>query len=286
MVNLLNFEFGTATRIVFGRGKVRELANGIQGFGRRALVVTGRDVGRARPILDMVQSAGVATTAWSITGEPTVDSIRIGVAHALTEKCDFVISLGGGSAIDAGKAIAALLTNPGDVYDYLEVIGSCNAIRHAPAPFVAIPTTAGTGSEVTRNSVLGSPPHRVKVSLRSPWMLAKLALIDPELTDDLPPELTASTGLDAHTQLIEPFVSVKANALTDAFCEGIVEGHSRTFPFALSSIFQSADGIEHPPIEREGHRLGCAATICVSAIFAARAAIGTSAARASASGAR
>jgi alcohol dehydrogenase class IV len=133
-----------------------------------------------------------------------------------------VIALGGGSVIDAGKAIAALVTNPGDVLDYLEVVGRGLPLSFAPAPFIAIPTTAGTGSEVTRNAVLASPGHRVKASLRSPQMLPRLAVIDPECTLDLPPALTAATGMDALTQLIEPFVSIRANAMTDLYCrEGI-----------------------------------------------------------------
>jgi alcohol dehydrogenase class IV len=133
-----------------------------------------------------------------------------------------VIAIGGGSVIDGGKAIAALATNPGDALDYLEVIGKGQTLTATPLPFLAVPTTAGTGSEVTRNAVIGSPEHGVKASLRSAAMLAKIAIVDPELTRELPPRLTASTGLDALTQLIEPYVSARANPLTDALCvEGI-----------------------------------------------------------------
>jgi alcohol dehydrogenase class IV len=129
-----------------------------------------------------------------------------------------IMGLGGGSVLDTGKAIAALVTNPGDVFDYLEVIGKGQPLVNPPLPYIAIPTTAGTGSEVTRNAVIESPEQNVKVSLRSPWMLPRVALVDPELTYHLPPEITASAGLDALTQLIEPFVSVKANPMTDAIC--------------------------------------------------------------------
>jgi alcohol dehydrogenase class IV len=129
-----------------------------------------------------------------------------------------VIGLGGGSVLDTGKAIAALVTNPGDVLDYLEVIGKGQPFVSPPLPYIAIPTTAGTGAEVTRNAVLESGQHNVKVSLRSPLMLPRIALVDPALTYHLPPEITASSGLDALTQLIEPFVSIKANPLTDAIC--------------------------------------------------------------------
>jgi alcohol dehydrogenase class IV len=169
-----------------------------------------------------LSTAGVSSSPFAVAGEPTVDVVRSGLLQAQQESCDLVIALGGGSAIDAAKAIAALLTNPGEVLDYLEVVGRGQPLPCRAAPFIAVPTTAGTGSEVTRNAVLGSPEHRVKVSLRSPLMLPRLAAVDPELTVGLPPAITASTGLDALTQLIEPYVSVRANALTDGFClEGL-----------------------------------------------------------------
>jgi len=115
-----------------------------------------------------------------------------------------------------------MLANPGELLDYLEVIGRGQALAKSSAPFIAIPTTAGTGSEVTRNAVLASPEHHVKVSLRSPLVLPRVAVVDPELTYGLPPASTASTGLDALTQLIEPYVCSRANPMTDALCvEGI-----------------------------------------------------------------
>jgi alcohol dehydrogenase class IV len=157
-----------------------------------------------------------------VAGEPTVDLIRGGSEYARRERCELVVAMGGGSALDAGKALAAMLANAGDPLDYLEVIGRGQPLAHASVPFIAIPTTAGTGTEVTRNAVLASPEHRVKASLRSPSMLPRLAVVDPELTYDLPRPITASTGLDALTQLIEPYTSVRANPMTDVFCvEGI-----------------------------------------------------------------
>ena len=144
--------------------------------------------------------------------------MREGVEAFRGAGCDLVIAIGGGSAIDAGKAIAAAAANSGDLLDYLEVIGKGQPLESAPYPFIAVPTTAGTGSEVTRNAVLGSPQDGVKVSLRSPLMLPRVAIVDPELTRSLPPGITASTGLDALTQLIEPYVSSRANPMTDNFC--------------------------------------------------------------------
>jgi alcohol dehydrogenase class IV len=160
---------------------------------------------------------------YPVAGEPTVAMVLDGIRMAQAAGCDVVIGFGGGSALDTAKAVAALLTNPGDPLDYLEVIGRGQQIRERPAPFLAIPTTAGTGSEVTRNAVLAVPEQQVKVSLRSPMMLARVALVDPELTYSLPPDVTASTGMDALAQVIEPYVSRRANPMTDLYCrEGIL----------------------------------------------------------------
>ena len=204
----MNFDFATAARILFGAGKRREIPAAARAMGSRALLVTGRT--SRLPHVDGVR--------FIMEGEPTVELVASGVAAARRAGCDMVIACGGGSAIDAGKAIAGLLTNPGDILDYLEVVGRAEPMPNAAAPFIAVPTTAGTGSEVTRNAVLASPAHRVKASLRSPSMLPRLAVVDPELTLGLPAALTAATGMDALTQLIEPYVSVRANAMTDMFC--------------------------------------------------------------------
>jgi alcohol dehydrogenase class IV len=218
----MNFEFATATRIVFGAGAAGRVGAQVKNFGRRALVVTGSRPRRAEKLLSNLSAVGVSATTFPVAGEPEISTIVNGVALAKKEHCDCVVSFGGGSVIDAGKAIAAMLTNEGALLDYLEIIGRGKALAKASAPFIAIPTTAGTGSEVTRNSVLASPEHKVKVSLRSPLMLPVMAVVDPEMTCDLPPALTASTGLDALTQLIEPFVCLRANPMTDGFCtEGI-----------------------------------------------------------------
>lgn len=220
----MNFEFATATRIIFGAGAISQAGAHAKNLGRCALVVTGRNPSRAEKLLASLAGNGVGTVTFSVAGEPETATVENGVALARKENCDCVISLGGGSVIDAGKAIAAMLTNAGAVLDYLEIIGRSRTLTQPAAPFIAIPTTAGTGAEVTRNAVLAAPAHQVKVSLRSPLLLPRLAVIDPALTADLPPALTATTGLDALTQLIEPFVCRRANPLTDGFC---VEGISR-----------------------------------------------------------
>jgi alcohol dehydrogenase class IV len=218
----MRFEFATATRIIFGAGTLAEIGTAAASFGQRALVVTRADQSSADPLLDLLSSAGIDTITYAADGEPTINAVLEGVRRAREGRCDLVIGFGGGSVIDMGKAVAALITNPGDPLDYLEVIGRGQALTQPPLPYIAMPTTAGTGSEVTRNAVLGSPEHRVKVSLRSPLMLPKIALVDPELTYNLPPEITAYTGLDALTQVIEPFVCNQPAPLTDAICrEGI-----------------------------------------------------------------
>jgi alcohol dehydrogenase class IV len=227
------FEFATASHIVFGPGTVSRVVPAAKEMGRRALLITGRS---SRRTADFVPAA----LRFSVSGEPTLEIVRTGVQSAREAGCDVVIALGGGSAIDAGKAIAALLANPGDPLDYLEVIGAGRPLASAPVPFIAVPTTAGTGAEVTRNAVLGSPGHGVKASLRSQLLLPRLAVVDPELTLDLPPSLTASTGLDALTQLIEPFVSVRANAMTDLFClEGV-----RRISRSLESAFEDGRNLD------------------------------------------
>lgn len=218
----MRFEFATATRVRFGADVLKEIGPIARSLGRRALLVTGAPPGRAEQLKGLLQQSGIGAPTFPVPGEPDLKAVDAGVAKARQEQCDLVISFGGGSVVDAGKAIAAMLTNPGALLDYLEIIGGGKSLVNAPAPFIAIPTTAGTGAEVTRNAVLAAPEHRVKVSLRSPLMLPQVALVDPQLTLNLPRDITAASGLDALTQLIEPYVSCRANPLTDALCiEGI-----------------------------------------------------------------
>ncbi len=228
------FEFATATRIVFGPGRASELEAVAAGFGPRVLWVTGSNPNRVESVRAHLTRAGVESVPFSVHGEPAVGDVLEGVKLARRHDCQWVAACGGGSVIDAGKAIAALVTNRRPVLDYLEIVGRGQPLTEAPLPFVAIPTTAGTGAEVTRNSVLSVPEKRVKVSLRSPRMLPTLALVDSDLTLGLPRALSASTGLDALTQLIEPFVSIRATPMTDALCrEGMVR-FARAFPRVMA----------------------------------------------------
>lgn len=218
----LAFQFATAGEIVFGAGSRARIGPAARAWGSRALLVTGGTPERAAPVAEALREARVENVVFSVRHEPTAPVVRDGVESARAAGCDLVVAVGGGSVIDSGKAIAILLSNGGDPLDYIEVVGEGRTFHSPSAPVIAVPTTAGAGAEVTKNAVLGVPEHRVKASLRSPFLLPRMALVDPELTLTLPPALTASTGLDALTQLIEPFVSGRANAFTDMFClEGI-----------------------------------------------------------------
>ena len=246
----MNFEFAAPTRIIFGEGRLADVPKIVSGMGSRALVVEGRS-GRAESLVRQLGDVGVGTTTVRVASEPTISLVEGGLAQARRKQCDVVVALGGGSVIDAGKAISALLTNDAPVRDYLEVIGKARPLTNRAAPFIAIPTTAGTGAEVTRNAVLMAEEEQVKVSLRSPLMLPVVAVIDPELTYSLPPSVTASTGLDALTQCIEPFVSPHANPLSDAVAREGIHRASR----ALSRAFRDGD-------DRDARRDMAVASLC------------------------
>lgn len=213
-----SFNFATAARIVFGPGTVDQLPELVAGLGSRPLVCTGGHPDRHAAVLGALPGAAV----FAVSGEPTLDVVRAGADAARAHQADVIVGLGGGAVLDTAKIVAALVANGGDPLDYAEVIGRGLPLDKTSLPVVAVPTTSGTGSEVTANGVVSSPEHRVKVSLRSASMLPKVALVDPVLTLDCPRAVTAHAGLDALIQCIEPFVSPFANPLVDGFCrEGI-----------------------------------------------------------------
>ena len=231
----MRFEFATATRIIFGPGTLKDVGVPAAEMGHHGFVITGRNPERAAPLVKQLEKQGLEFSLFSIPAEPTTGLALAAVEKARRDDCDFVIGIGGGSALDTGKVVAALLTNSGELTQYLEVIGGSQPLKRQSAPYIAIPTTSGTGSEVTRNAVLDSPLDRIKVSMRSPLMLPRLALIDPELTYAMPPAITATTGLDAFTQLLEAFVSRQANPLTDCICRQGLERAAR----ALRKVYQN-----------------------------------------------
>lgn len=233
----MKFEFATANQILFGAGRLQEIGDIAADFGTYAFVITGSTPERAAQLLKILQKKGIGYDTFAVSGEPTIEMVQQGVQQAREQQCDLVIGFGGGSVMDTGKAVAGLLTNGGEALDYLEVIGKGQKITKGAAPYIAIPTTAGTGTEVTRNAVIKSAQRQVKVSMRSPFLLPRVALIDPELTYTLPPGVTASTGLDAFTQVIEPYVSNKANPLTDAVCREGMQRAARS----LRRVYEHGD---------------------------------------------
>ncbi len=247
-MNAAAFELAAPARVIFRAGAVREVGGLARGLGAHALLVTGRSAARSGVVTAPLEAAGVRWTSFAVGGEPTVDVARAGVAAARAAACDLVLGLGGGSALDAAKAIAALLGNGGDPLDYLEVVGRGQPLARPSLPWIAIPTTAGTGSEVTKNAVLAAPDHGVKASLRSPHMLARVALVDPDLLARLPAPVVAASGLDALSQLIEPLVSARANPLTDGLAR---EGIRRSAGALRRAHADARAGRELAPADRE-----------------------------------
>jgi alcohol dehydrogenase class IV len=219
----MNFEFATSSRIIFGAGRFGQLGDLARPLGQNALLVTGSHAlessGKLEALKKALAASGVGVLHLATSGEPAIESVEKAAASAREAKCDLVIAVGGGSVIDLAKAVAALLTNDGALLDYLEVLGQGRVLQKPAVPFIAVPTTAGTGAEVTANAVIRDPVSRQKVSLRSRFLLPTLAVVDPELTHSLSPEITAQSGLDALVHLVEAYTSKRAQAMTDLFCE-------------------------------------------------------------------
>ncbi len=210
------FAIATPQRILFGRGEAAKAPALIRAFGPRGIIVHGANPARAQWLIGALQAAGCNVLALACTTEPTLPMLQDALTQARPFHPDWVAAIGGGATLDLGKALAALIPAPGGPMDHLEVVGKALPLSVAPLPFTAIPTTAGTGAEATKNAVIGLPDHGRKVSLRDDRMLARIALIDPALTDGTPRATTLASGLDAITQVIEPFVSSKATPFTDA----------------------------------------------------------------------
>lgn len=216
------FAFATADMIRFGRGEAARAVSALAGLGGSVLLVTGANPARAEWLKAALEAEGVAVAVYSATKEPDVALIEAGVARARDAQVQAVIAIGGGAVIDAGKAIAALAPATRPMMDHLEVVGKGLPLDVAPLPFAALPTTSGTGAEVTRNAVISVPDAQRKVSLRDPRMLPTLAIVDPALTDNCPRGVTLASGLDAVTQVIEPYLSSKANPMTDMICRDAI----------------------------------------------------------------
>lgn len=218
----MQFDFLTASKILFGSGRLSSIGNLSREFGTTILVIHNGPDEIMETVVNYLEKAELNYFVRRVQNEPTVDNIQSFVDQARENSINLLIGIGGGSAIDSAKATAALVNNTGPIIDYLEVIGHSKPVQPPPLPIIAIPTTAGTGAEVTKNAVIGSSQQHVKVSLRSTFLLPRIALIDPQLTLNLPQQITAFSGLDALTQLIESYTCNVPNSMTDLFCgEGI-----------------------------------------------------------------
>ncbi|MEM9048295.1 MAG: iron-containing alcohol dehydrogenase [Pseudomonadota bacterium] len=236
---LAAFSFATAGEIRFGRGTAPAAVDAARAMGRRCFLVHGKNPDRAGWLLRALQDAGLTVTAFGCTQEPDLPLLDAALASARASRPDLVVALGGGAAIDLAKAVAGLLPAFGPASDYLEVVGKGLPLPAAPLPMIALPSTAGTGAEVTRNAVIGVPAHARKVSLRDRRLIPDLAIVDPALTDGCPRRVTLASGLDALTQIVEPWISARANAMTDALC-------IKAIPMALAALPMLMQGEDAP----------------------------------------
>ncbi len=234
----INFKFATSTQIIFENGSFKKVPGLIKNLGSKVLIVSGKNQKLTNNLSEKLKELGFEFEKFSINFEPTTLDIEKGTALAKKTGCNVIAGVGGGSVIDSAKAIAALVTNAGELTDYLEVIGKGKKLEEAPLPYIAIPTTAGTGAEATKNAVIKSTEHNVKVSLRSDLMFPTIALIDPELTLTMPSEITASTGVDALTHLLETFVSCQSNPFIDMICR---EGMTRIAIYLERAFLNGSD---------------------------------------------
>ncbi|WP_076448507.1 iron-containing alcohol dehydrogenase [Roseivivax lentus] len=217
-----SFSLTLPGQIDFGRGSAQSAAEHASQLGDSILLVRSRSAGFADQAVRDLEARGLRVRVIEGRGEPALPDLETHLAALRADPPDGVLAIGGGSVIDLGKALAALLPQPAAPLDYLEVVGAGRALDAAPLPLIALPTTAGTGAEATKNAVIGVPEHSRKVSLRDARMLPRRAIVDPALTDGCPRDVTLASGLDALTQVIEPFLSARANPVTDALCRDAI----------------------------------------------------------------
>jgi alcohol dehydrogenase class IV len=235
----MTLDFSTSNRIIFHPGSIKGITELLLEFGDKVLIISGSRSNRIANLEKFLDPSKISYQVFQTSGEPTILSVKDGIRKARELNIDALIAIGGGSVIDTGKAISTMLTNPGELEDYLEVVGQAKPILHRAKPLIAIPTTAGTGSEVTRNAVIKVPSKKVKVSLRGRKIIPEVALIDPNLTLDTPSEITASTGMDALSQVIEPYISIKGNPFVDLICEDAIKKASDS----LLNAFKTSDDL-------------------------------------------
>lgn len=236
---VVRIDLAVPADVRFGAGRVSEVQDVLTMLGAsRVLVVTGRTTSRADTVRSALTEAGISSTAFGVAAEPSIEQVRAALALVADAGCDAVMGFGGGSALDVAKAAAVLAISRTDPLEHLEVVGAGRPITRPGIPCVAVPTTAGTGSEVTRNSVLSS--GGVKASLRSPLMLPKLAVVDPDLLVGVPGQTIAASGMDALSQLIEPLLSRRANPFTDALARDGIRRSARSLHRAYEDGMEDA----------------------------------------------
>jgi alcohol dehydrogenase class IV len=232
---MTGFSLTTPKRTIFGRDSRVGAAAEIAAFGTRVVFVRGQSVAWVDTLVDALTRSGCCLETVTSSGEPDLDAVRQAISVTKDHGADCVVAVGGGAAIDLGKAVAGLCRSEGDVAEYLEMGDTPARQMNDPLPFIAIPTTAGTGAEATRNAVIGVPEHQAKISLRDPRLVPDLALVDPALTDGSPKGLTLASGLDAITQLIESYLCNRANPVTDALCRSSI-------PTAIAALRRLMEG--------------------------------------------
>jgi alcohol dehydrogenase class IV len=225
----MQFDFSTASKIIFGSGMFNSIGEIIERFGKNTLIISGAPHYILTKLKELLDEKSIAYSIYFAAGEPTINSIQDTLSAIGQTTFNSIMGIGGGSALDTAKATAAMLANPGELTEYLEVIGQKKPLTFPTLPLIAIPTTAGTGSEVTKNAVIGITTHKMKVSLRNDFLLPKISLIDPELTLSLPKQITATTGLDALTQLIEAYTCLNPSPIIDPICIEGIRRISRSF---------------------------------------------------------
>jgi len=254
---VVRFDLAVPGDIRFGAGRVSEVPGALADLGAsRVLVVTGRTTSRADAIRWALNEANTSSVVFGVTSEPSIERVRAAVDLLLETGCDAVLGFGGGSPLDVAKAVAVLATSGTDPLEHLEVIGAGRPIERPGLPCIAVPTTAGTGSEVTRNSVLSG--SGVKASLRSPLLLPKVALVDPDLLVGVPKPTIAASGMDALSQLIEPLLSQRANPFTDALAREGIRRSARSLRRAYE------DGMEDPGVREDLAMASLFSGICLA----------------------
>lgn len=276
----MGFTFLAPPEIRFGAGESRRLPEILARFGRRPFLVTGARTPERFPFLAALGDL----PRFAVSGEPDVAAVDEAARQAREAGADVVLAVGGGSALDTGKAVSAMVVHEGSVLDYLEQVGTGRTLQRPPLPFVAVPTTAGSGSEATKNAVIRVPERRVKRSLRHDLLMPRVAVVDPDLAATAPRAVAASAGLDALTHLLEGFVSTGAGPMTDALArpglaraarglEALAEGAPDAESMALAALWgglvlaNAGLGAVHGLVAPLGgrwaipHGLGCAALL-------------------------